>query len=46
MSSGNWIDADFSGLKNLQEKFSSSNMKNCKFIGSELSGLILKSNSY
>lgn len=44
MSSGNWIDADFSGLKNLKEKFSSSNMKNCKFIGSELSGLILKSN--
>lgn len=44
MSSGNWIDADFSGLKNLKEKFSSSNMKNCKFIGSELSGLILKNN--
>lgn len=44
MSSRNWIDADFSGLKNLHEKFSSSNMKNCKFIGSELSGLILKGN--
>ncbi|MFA5325576.1 MAG: pentapeptide repeat-containing protein [Bacteroidales bacterium] len=44
MSSGNWIDANFSGLKNLKEKFSSSNMKNCKFIGSELSGLILKNN--
>ncbi len=44
MSIGSWIDADFSGLKDLQEKFSSSNMKNCKFIGSVLSGLILKSN--
>jgi len=44
MSSGNWIDADFSGLKNLHEKFGSSNMRNCKFIGSELSGLNLKSN--
>lgn len=44
MSRGNWIDADFSGLKNLHEKFSSSNMQRCKFIGSELSGLLLKSN--
>ena len=45
MSRGNWVDADFSGLKNLQEKFSSSNMKNCKFVGSDLSGLLLKSNN-
>jgi len=44
MSLGNWIDADFSGLKNLHEKFGSSNMQRCKFIGSDLSGLILKSN--
>ena len=45
MSSGNWEDADFSGLKNLQEKFSSSNMKNCKFKNADLSGLILGSNN-
>lgn len=45
MSSGNWVDADFSGLKNLQEKFSSCNMKNCKFISADLSGLILASNN-
>ena len=45
MSSGNWVDADFSGLKNLHEKFSSSNMQKCLFIGSEMSGLILKSNN-
>lgn len=45
MSSGNWVDADFSGLNNLKEKFSSSNMKNCKFIGSDLSDLTLKGNS-
>ncbi|MFA6059882.1 MAG: pentapeptide repeat-containing protein [Taibaiella sp.] len=45
MSQGNWVDADFSGLKNLHEKFSSSNMQRCKFIGSDLSGLILKSNN-
>lgn len=45
MSRGNWVDADFSGLKNLHEKFSSSNMQRCKFIGSELSGLLLKGNN-
>lgn len=45
MSQGNWNDADFSGLKNLKEKFSSSNMKNCKFMNSDLSGLILGKNN-
>lgn len=45
MSSGNWVNADFSGLKNLHDKFSSSNIKNCKFVDSELSGLLLKSNN-
>ncbi len=45
MSRGNWLDADFSGLKQLHEKFSSSNMQRCKFIGSDLSGLLLKSNN-
>ena len=44
MSRGNWVDADFSGLKNLKEKFSSSNMQRCKFTDSDLSGLLLKSN--
>ena len=45
MSSGNWVDADFSGLNNLKDKFSTSNMKNCKLIDSDLSNLILKSNN-
>lgn len=45
MSCGNWVDADFSGLSNLHEKFSSSNMQRCLFIGSEMSGLLLKSNN-
>ena len=44
MSNGNWVDADFSGLKSLHEKFSSSNMKNCKFVSSDLSGLKLRRN--
>lgn len=45
MSRGNWADADFSGLKNLNEKFSSSNIQRCLFIGSDMSGLLLKSNN-
>lgn len=45
MSRGNWVGADFSGLKNLHEKFSSSNMQSCRFISSELSGLHLKGNN-
>ena len=45
MSQGNWADADFSGLKNLKDKFSSSNMRNCKFIRSDLSGLLLAKNN-
>ncbi|MBL7704895.1 MAG: pentapeptide repeat-containing protein [Taibaiella sp.] len=45
MSQGNWVDADFSGLKNLKEKFSASNMKDCKFIDSDLSGLMLAKNN-
>lgn len=45
MSGGNWVDADFSGLKKLQEKFSSSNLVHCKFVGSDLSKLLLKGNN-
>ncbi|HEY9260361.1 pentapeptide repeat-containing protein, partial [Chitinophaga sp.] len=45
MSCESWVDADFSGAKNLHEKFSSSNIQRCKFIGSGLSGLLLKSNN-
>jgi len=45
MSGGNWVDADFSGLTNLLEKFSSSNMQKCLFIGSHLPGLLLKNNN-
>jgi uncharacterized protein YjbI with pentapeptide repeats len=44
MSRSNWLDADFSGVKGLYEKFNSSNIKNCKFIDADLAGLTLKSN--
>lgn len=45
MSGESWEDADFSGAKNLHEKISTSNMERCLFIGSDLSGLLLKSNN-
>lgn len=45
LSRGNWQDADFSGLKNLNDKFSSSNILRCKFNGSDLSGLLLRGNN-
>ena len=45
MSHGNWVGADFSGMKNLHEKFSSSNMQRCLFVGSDMSGLLLKNNN-
>ncbi len=45
MSKLNLIDSDFSGLKNLHEKLSNSNIQSCMFVGSELSGLFLNSNN-
>ncbi len=45
MSKLNLVDSDFSGLKNLHEKFSSSNMQRCQFIGSEMAGLMLRNNN-
>lgn len=45
MSKLNLVDSDFSGLKNLHKNFGSSNMLNCKFIDSEMSGLLLKNNN-
>jgi uncharacterized protein YjbI with pentapeptide repeats len=44
MSEGNWADADFSGIKGLQQKFSNANLKNCKFVGSEMPGLLFAGN--
>ncbi len=44
MSENSWVDADFSGLKDINENLNSSNIQNCTFIGSDLSGLLLKSN--
>jgi len=45
MSHGNWVDADFSGLHGLAEKFSGANIERCRFVESELSGLVLRGNN-
>jgi transcriptional regulator with XRE-family HTH domain len=45
MSKLNLVDSDFSGLKNLHEKLSSSNIQSCLFVGSDLSGLFLNNNN-
>lgn len=45
MSRQNLVDTDFSGLKNLHERFKYSNMQRCQFTDSDLSGLLLKSNN-
>jgi uncharacterized protein YjbI with pentapeptide repeats len=45
MSNENLVDADFSGLNNLHEKFGNSNLQNCLFVGSNLAGLVLKNNN-
>jgi uncharacterized protein YjbI with pentapeptide repeats len=44
MSGASWVDADFSGLKNAQEKFSGASIQRCKFVGSDLRGFILNGN--
>lgn len=41
----NLVDSDFSGLNNLSEKLSSTNIQKCLFIGSNMSGLLLNSNN-
>jgi uncharacterized protein YjbI with pentapeptide repeats len=46
MSQGNWENLDFSGLKNLQEKFNSSNVQNCKFIDADFSKLTIRNNNF
>jgi uncharacterized protein YjbI with pentapeptide repeats len=45
MSRENLLDIDFSGLKNLHREFSNSNIQRCLFLGSDMSGLLLKGNN-
>ena len=41
----NLIDSDFSGLKNLHEKLSSTNIQRCLFVGSDMTNLRLDKNN-
>ena len=45
MSESNWINVDFSGIKNIQERFHSANVKKCQFIAADLSSVQMKSNN-
>ncbi len=45
MSQQHLVDIDFSGLKNLHEKFSFSHMQRCLFIDADLTKLSLKGNN-
>ena len=46
MSESNWKDVDFSGIKNINENFSSANIESCKFVGAELTNLQLRNNNF
>ena len=45
MSESNWVNVDFSGIKNIQERFHSANVKKCQFIAADLSNVQMKSNN-
>ncbi len=44
-SGDSYVDADFSGLNNVNEKLSGSSFKKCKFVESDLSNISFKGNS-
>lgn len=45
MSGENYVEADFSGIKNVKEKLSGSSFKKCKLIKADLSDITFKGNS-
>ena len=45
MSGENYVDADFSGIKNINGKLSGSSFKKCKLIEADLSDITFKGNS-
>jgi len=46
MSESNWVNVDFSGIKNIQENFDSAQVKKCQFNGADLSNVQMKSNNF
>lgn len=45
ISGENYVDADFSGIKNVKDKLSGSSFKKCKLIEADLSDITFKGNS-
>jgi uncharacterized protein YjbI with pentapeptide repeats len=45
MSGEDYVEADFSGIKKVQDKLSGSSFKKCKLIGADLSDITFKGNS-
>jgi uncharacterized protein YjbI with pentapeptide repeats len=45
MSGESYVEADFSGIKNVADKLSGSSFKKCKLIGADLSDITFKGNS-
>ena len=45
MSGENYVEADFSGIKNVNDKLSGSSFKKCKLIEADLSDITFKGNS-
>ena len=46
MSESNWLNVDFSGIKNIQESFHSAHVKKCQFTGADFSAVQMKSNNF
>jgi len=46
MSESNWINVDFSGIKNIQERFHAAHVKKCLFVGADFSKVQMKSNNF
>jgi uncharacterized protein YjbI with pentapeptide repeats len=46
MSESNWVNVDFSGIKNIQERFHAANVKKCQFVGADFSKVQMKSNNF
>ncbi|MEY3844151.1 MAG: hypothetical protein RL293_573, partial [Bacteroidota bacterium] len=46
MSESNWVNVDFSGIKNIQERFHTAHVKKCQFVGADFSKVQMKSNHF
>jgi uncharacterized protein YjbI with pentapeptide repeats len=46
MSESNWVNVDFSGIKNIQERFHAAHVKKCLFVGADFSKVQMKSNNF